>query len=100
MPFSASRRREGVRRRPFRRMSTRPAEVLQLAPIRVLRLGRHVPAGAFGTFAEEMLLDLFGQILSCLRIDQAEPVLIDKHGLHAYPLLPGLFGYVFVYPFA
>src|SRR5690606_36385794 len=57
---------------------------------------RHVAGGPLGTVPEEVALHLSGKVFARARIGQAQPVLVDEHRLVAQPVLPGLFGYLFV----
>src|SRR5450759_6031728 len=61
----------------------------------MLFLRRHVSRRGVGTAAEEVLFQLFGQILPRRAVRQVEAVLVDQHGLMLDPLLPGFLGYVF-----
>src|SRR5690606_7482292 len=47
-------------------------------------------------FAEEELFHLAFQELAGLRLDRAEAVFVDQHGLVAQPFPPGFLGHVFV----
>lgn len=67
---------------------TTSGKVKPLLPLEVRRLLR--PA------AEEEFLHLALQVLPRLRLDGAQPVLVDQHGLVGKPLLPGLLRHVLV----
>ena len=55
---------------------------------------RNVALNLIGPVAEEMFLDLLGQILAVCRISQVQTVFVDDHRLQAHPLLPCLLRHV------
>jgi len=55
-------------------------------------LFRHVAFGRFGAFAEQELFHLLLDELPVARVDRAQAVFIDQHGLVRHPFLPGLLG--------